>query len=97
MATGSFTSPNYPSSQNEVLRDHYNSSSPLSRSGHLKTMKFSEGCKSFELCTNYSSKPASLAHIPECLGFTKQDLADDPLLVLDFLKVYEVMALVQHC
>ncbi|GFV34861.1 uncharacterized protein TNCV_1451651 [Trichonephila clavipes] len=24
MATGSFTSPNYPSSQSEVLRDHYN-------------------------------------------------------------------------
>ncbi|GFW23723.1 hypothetical protein TNCV_2032661 [Trichonephila clavipes] len=23
MATGSFTSPNYPSSQSEVLRDHY--------------------------------------------------------------------------
>ncbi|GFT98960.1 RNase H domain-containing protein [Trichonephila clavipes] len=70
-----------------------NSSSPL-RSGHLKTMKFSEGCKSFEMCTNCSSEPASPTHILECLGLTKQDLADDPLLVLDFLKVYNVMNLV---
>ncbi|GFV92241.1 uncharacterized protein TNCV_1896771 [Trichonephila clavipes] len=67
------------------------------RSGHLKTMKFYEGCKSFEMCTNCSSKPASPPHIIECLGFTKQDSADDPSLELDFLKVYEVMDLVQHC
>ncbi|GFT23799.1 uncharacterized protein TNCV_3206851, partial [Trichonephila clavipes] len=64
------------------------------RSGHLKTMKFSEGCKNFEMCTNSSSEPASPAHILECLGLTKQDLADDPLLVFDFLKVYDVMDLV---
>ncbi|GFW94459.1 uncharacterized protein TNCV_2701801 [Trichonephila clavipes] len=63
-------------------------------SGHLKTIKFSEGFKSFEMCANCSSEPASPAHILECLGLTKQDLADDPLLVLDFLKVYEVMDLV---
>ncbi|GFY00165.1 hypothetical protein TNCV_2835221 [Trichonephila clavipes] len=49
-------------------------------------MQFSEGCKSFEMCTNCSSKPASPADILECLGLTKQDLADDPLLVLEFLK-----------
>ncbi|GFX43791.1 uncharacterized protein TNCV_4110701 [Trichonephila clavipes] len=61
--------------------------------GHLKTMKFSEGCKSFEMCTN-CSEPASLAHILESLGLTKRNLADDPLLVLDFLKVYNVMDLV---
>ncbi|GFW82821.1 RNase H domain-containing protein [Trichonephila clavipes] len=71
-----------------------NSSSPLSRSGHIKSMKFSEGCKSFEMCTNCSSEPAMPARILECLGLTKQDLADDPLLVMDFLKVYNVMDLV---
>ncbi|GFW80647.1 RNase H domain-containing protein [Trichonephila clavipes] len=71
-----------------------NSSSPLSRSGHIKSMKFSEGRKSFEMCTNCSSKPDSPAHILECLGLTKQDLADVPLLVLDYLKVYGVMDLV---
>ncbi|GFV13877.1 uncharacterized protein TNCV_523561 [Trichonephila clavipes] len=63
------------------------------RSGHIKTMKFSEGRKSFEMCTNCSSEPATPAHILECLGLTKQDLADVPLLVLDFLKVYDVMDL----
>ncbi|GFY11085.1 uncharacterized protein TNCV_4470711 [Trichonephila clavipes] len=56
-------------------------------------MKFSEGCKSFEICTNCSSEPATTAHIPECLELTKQDLADNPLLVLDFLKVYDIMNL----
>ncbi|GFU39539.1 RNase H domain-containing protein [Trichonephila clavipes] len=58
-------------------------------------MKFSKGCKSFEMCTNCSFEPAIPAHILECLGLTKQDLADDPLLVLDFLKVYDVMYLVK--
>ncbi|GFW59006.1 uncharacterized protein TNCV_2831121 [Trichonephila clavipes] len=64
------------------------------RSGHIKSMKFSEGRKSFEMCTNGSSEPATPAHILECLGLTKQDLADVPFLVLDFLKVYDAMHLV---
>ncbi|GFY34269.1 RNase H domain-containing protein [Trichonephila clavipes] len=63
------------------------------RSGHIKSMKFSEGRKSFEMCTNCSSEPATPVRILECLGFTKQDLTDVPLLVLDFLKVYDVMDL----
>ncbi|GFW92821.1 uncharacterized protein TNCV_1736141 [Trichonephila clavipes] len=64
------------------------------RSGYIKSMKFSGGCKSFDMCTNCSSEPATPAHILECLGLTKQDLADNPLLVLDFLKVYNVVDLV---
>ncbi|GFT13560.1 uncharacterized protein TNCV_3830401 [Trichonephila clavipes] len=64
------------------------------RSGHIKLMKFSEGRKSFEMCTNCSSEPATPAHILECLGITKQDLADVPFLVLDSLKVHDVMDLV---
>ncbi|GFU24432.1 RNase H domain-containing protein [Trichonephila clavipes] len=64
------------------------------RSGNIKSMKFSDGRKSFEMCTNCSSEPATPAHIFEYLGLTKQDLADVPLLVLDFLKVYDVMDLV---
>ncbi|GFV64366.1 uncharacterized protein TNCV_2502841 [Trichonephila clavipes] len=64
------------------------------RSGHLKSMKFSEGSKSFELCNNCYSEPAAPTHILECLGLTKQDLADDPLLLLDFLRVCDVMGLV---
>ncbi|GFV05584.1 RNase H domain-containing protein [Trichonephila clavipes] len=64
------------------------------RSGYIKSMKFSEGRKSFKMCTDCSSEPATPAHILECLGLTKQDLADVPLLVLDYLKVYYVMDLV---
>ncbi|GFT06507.1 uncharacterized protein TNCV_3356321 [Trichonephila clavipes] len=75
------------SRQDQTLLAHF-------RSGHIKTMKFSEGRRSFEMCTNCSSEPATPAHILECLGLTKQDLADVPLLVLDFLKVYDVMDLV---
>ncbi|GFW44839.1 uncharacterized protein TNCV_4511531 [Trichonephila clavipes] len=48
------------------------------RNGHIKSMKFSEGRKSFEMCTKCSSEPATPAHILECLGLTKQDLADVP-------------------
>ncbi|GFS54358.1 hypothetical protein TNCV_4808661 [Trichonephila clavipes] len=40
--------------------------------------------------TNCSSEPTTPAHILECLGYTKQDLADDPFLVLDFLKVCRI-------
>ncbi|GFV89217.1 uncharacterized protein TNCV_4914161 [Trichonephila clavipes] len=58
---------------------------PRFQSCHLKTMKFSEGFKSFEMCTNCSSEPASSTHILECLGLTKQNLAEDLLLVLYFL------------
>ncbi|GFY14827.1 uncharacterized protein TNCV_648701 [Trichonephila clavipes] len=64
------------------------------RSGHIKSMKISEGRKSFGMCTNCSSEPAKPAHILECLGLTKQDLADVTLLVLDFQKAYDVMDLV---
>ncbi|GFW44917.1 putative RNA-directed DNA polymerase from transposon X-element [Trichonephila clavipes] len=64
------------------------------RSGYFKTMEFSERFKSYEMCTNCSSEPASHAHILECLGSFKQDLADDPLVVLDFLKVYDAMDMV---
>ncbi|GFU63983.1 uncharacterized protein TNCV_245611 [Trichonephila clavipes] len=75
------------SRQDQTLLVHF-------RSGHIKSMKFFDGRKSFELCTNCSSEPATPAHILESLGLTKQDLSDVPLLVLDFLKVYNVMDLV---
>ncbi|GFU19185.1 uncharacterized protein TNCV_4397691 [Trichonephila clavipes] len=52
------------------------------RSGHIKSMKFSEGRKDFQMCMNYSSEPATPAQIIECLGLTKHDLADVPLLVV---------------
>ncbi|GFU92510.1 hypothetical protein TNCV_4794391 [Trichonephila clavipes] len=42
---------------------------------------------------SWNLQPATPDHILEYLGLTKLDLADDPLLVLDFLKVYDVMDL----
>ncbi|GFW69665.1 integrase catalytic domain-containing protein [Trichonephila clavipes] len=47
-----------------------------------------EGCKSFEMYTNCSSEPTTPVHILECLGLTKQDLADDPLLVLESVRCH---------
>ncbi|GFX34249.1 hypothetical protein TNCV_3225991 [Trichonephila clavipes] len=44
--------------------------------------------------TKAGRRPATPAHILECLGLAKQDLEDIPLLVLDFLKVYDVVDLV---
>ncbi|GFT04440.1 hypothetical protein TNCV_1929601 [Trichonephila clavipes] len=41
----------------------------------------------YAVSMNCSSELATPAHILECLGLTKQDLADVSLLVLDFLKV----------
>ncbi|GFT87817.1 RNase H domain-containing protein [Trichonephila clavipes] len=79
-----------------VLQDRIKHQTLLARfrSGHIKSMKFFEGRKSFEMCTNCSSEPALPAHILECLGLTNQDFADVPLLVLDFLKVYDAMVLI---
>ncbi|GFW66669.1 RNase H domain-containing protein [Trichonephila clavipes] len=42
-------------------------------------------------------EPAAPAHVFECLRLTKQDLADHPLLMLDFFRVYDVMELVEYC
>ena len=64
------------------------------RSGHLQTMKFTEGTRSFKICTHCSIEQASPDHILSCLGLSKQDLDNDPVLVLDFLRVYDVMDLV---
>ncbi|GFU46701.1 uncharacterized protein TNCV_1419611 [Trichonephila clavipes] len=59
------------------------------RSGHLKSMKFFKRSKSFEMCINCSPDSASPAYILECLGIPKQDLANDPFFVLDYLRLYD--------
>ncbi|GFU99381.1 uncharacterized protein TNCV_1516211 [Trichonephila clavipes] len=50
------------------------------RSGHIKSMQFSEGRKSCEMCTNCSSEPATPAHIPRVprahqAGLSRRSLA----------------------
>lgn len=63
-------------------------------SGHLRTMTFSDGLRTFDTCTKCSSEQASPSHILECLGLNHQDLLGSPLLVLDFLRVFGFMDLV---
>ncbi|GFS47140.1 uncharacterized protein TNCV_2053201 [Trichonephila clavipes] len=63
-------------------------------SGHRSSLTFVDGIKHFEICTRCSSAHASPGHILSCLGLTRQDLAQDPVLVLDFFKVNGLMDLI---
>ncbi|GFY33386.1 uncharacterized protein TNCV_1898381 [Trichonephila clavipes] len=60
------------------------------RSGHFQTLTFSDGNKVFPTCLRCSVSQASPEHILDCLGLSKQDLYEDPLMVLDFLRVNEI-------
>ncbi|GFU71152.1 RNase H domain-containing protein [Trichonephila clavipes] len=64
------------------------------RSGHLRTLTFKDGNKVFPTCVRCSASQASPEHILDCLGLSKQDLYKDPLMVLNFSRVNEIMDLV---
>ncbi|GFV64984.1 uncharacterized protein TNCV_3963941 [Trichonephila clavipes] len=54
------------------------------RSGHLRTLTFKDG-NFFPLTyVRYSACQASPEHSIDCLRLSKQDLYEDPLMVLDF-------------
>ncbi|GFX17142.1 RNase H domain-containing protein [Trichonephila clavipes] len=57
------------------------------RSGHLRTLTFKDGNKAFPTCVRCSACQASPKHIFDCLELSKQDLCEDLLMVLDFLRV----------
>ncbi len=57
-------------------------------------MTYIDGNKHFEICTKCSAAQASPDHILSCLGLTRQDLVQAPLLVLDFLRVNKLMDLI---
>jgi len=63
-------------------------------SGHLLSMTFVGGIKHFDICTKCTSAEASPHHILSCLGLTRQDLVQAPLLVLDFFRVNGLMDLI---
>ncbi|GFX30597.1 uncharacterized protein TNCV_4861211 [Trichonephila clavipes] len=63
-------------------------------SDHLMSLTFVDGIKHFEICTKCSSAQASSGHILSCLGLTRQDLVQDPLLVLGFFRVNGLMDLI---
>ncbi|GFT37912.1 RNase H domain-containing protein [Trichonephila clavipes] len=64
------------------------------QSGHLRALTFRDGNKVFPTCVRCSACQASPEHILDCLGLSKQDLYEDPLMVLDFLRVNGIMDLV---
>ncbi|GFV65223.1 putative RNA-directed DNA polymerase from transposon BS [Trichonephila clavipes] len=63
-------------------------------SGHTKSLSFLEGRKTFKFCSKYKVQQASAEHILDCLGLSREDLYDSPLLVIDYLRVNNLMDLV---
>ncbi|GFY27229.1 probable RNA-directed DNA polymerase from transposon BS [Trichonephila clavipes] len=63
-------------------------------SGHTKSLSFFEGRKTFKFCSKCKVQQASAEHILGCLGLSREDLYDSPLLVIDFLRVNNLMDLV---
>ncbi|GFV03051.1 RNase H domain-containing protein [Trichonephila clavipes] len=61
------------------------------RSGNLRILTFKDGV--FPTCIRCSACQASPENILDCLGFSKQDLYEDPPMVLGFLRVNKVMDL----
>ncbi|GFT29111.1 hypothetical protein NPIL_433251 [Nephila pilipes] len=53
-------------------------------SGHVRTSKYCEASKHFETCSKGFSEEASPEHLLTCLNLYKQDINDNPMLVLDF-------------
>ena len=64
------------------------------RSSHLSSLKYICGSKYFAPCIKCSSAQTSPDPILDCLGLTKEDLADRPNSVLESLKVYNFMDLI---
>ncbi|GFV61258.1 uncharacterized protein TNCV_891051 [Trichonephila clavipes] len=63
-------------------------------SGHLRSLTSRDGNKVFPNCVRCSASQASPEYIFDCLGTLKQDLYEDTLIVLDYLKVNEIMDLI---
>ncbi|GFW61856.1 RNase H domain-containing protein [Trichonephila clavipes] len=64
------------------------------KSGHIKSLFFCGGRKTFVLCTKCKTQQASPDHILGCLGLSREDVFSSPLLVLDFLRVNGLLGLV---
>ncbi|GFU51947.1 RNase H domain-containing protein [Trichonephila clavipes] len=63
-------------------------------SGHLMSLTFVDDIKHFEICPKCSSAQATPGHILSCLELTRQDLVQDPHLVLDFFRINGLMDLI---
>ncbi|GFX94229.1 RNase H domain-containing protein [Trichonephila clavipes] len=80
----------------EYYSMHRASKTAISRlaSGHTKSLSFFEGRKTFKFCSKCKVQQVSAEHILDCLGLSREDLYDSPLLVIDFLRVNNLMDLV---
>ncbi|GFX38523.1 RNase H domain-containing protein [Trichonephila clavipes] len=67
---------------------------PAYHCDYIRTLTFKDGNKVLPTCVKCSACQASPEHILDCLGLTKQDRYEDPLMVLDFLIVSEIIDLV---
>ncbi|GFX15418.1 hypothetical protein TNCV_3303471 [Trichonephila clavipes] len=63
-------------------RDSQTALARLTRS-HLKCLSFESGRKIHPTCKKSCDHPASSDHILRCIGFSKEDLAFDPLIIVD--------------
>ncbi|GBL79012.1 hypothetical protein AVEN_48969-1 [Araneus ventricosus] len=63
-------------------------------SGHIRSLTFSDNSNCFEIFPKYAAEQATSDHILACLGLSKQDLVSNPLLTLDFIRVYRLMDLI---
>ncbi|GBM91443.1 hypothetical protein AVEN_154640-1 [Araneus ventricosus] len=61
---------------------------------HIRRLTFSDNSKYFEICSKCTAEQATSDHILACLGLSKQDLASNPLLTLDFFRVHRLMDLI---
>ncbi|GBM92737.1 hypothetical protein AVEN_11997-1 [Araneus ventricosus] len=63
-------------------------------SGRIRSLTFSDISKCFEICPKCTAEHTTHDPILACLGLSKQDLVSNPLLALDFFRVYRLMNLI---
>ncbi|GBN76490.1 hypothetical protein AVEN_209897-1 [Araneus ventricosus] len=64
------------------------------RSGHIRSLTFSDNSKCFEICPKCPAEQATPDHILAFLGLSQQDLVSNPLTTLDFFRVPRLMDLI---
>ncbi|GFU22087.1 dynein heavy chain 11, axonemal [Trichonephila clavipes] len=72
------------STQEHPLATSRQTAGTLIRSDNLPTLTFKDVSKVFPTCVRCSAFQAPPKHILDCLGLSKQDIYQDPLMVLDF-------------
>ncbi|GBN19166.1 hypothetical protein AVEN_257036-1 [Araneus ventricosus] len=63
-------------------------------SGHIRSLTFSDISKRFEIYPKCTAEHTTSDTILACLGLSKQDLVSNPLLALDFFRVYRLIDLI---